>query len=101
MEEGLRGTPQYERYAEIARAYGVSFLTAGRIDFERSLEFAAGRLATIQLVLSTLGSERFGAMPARADELLAKATHGDLNRLERMVLRLLTARDWDDLLATP
>jgi predicted transposase YdaD len=59
---------------------------------------AEGRAEGERLALLRLGSRRLGA----PDRRVAAAIDGlaDLGRIERMIDRVLDARDWDDLLAT-
>jgi hypothetical protein len=60
---------------------------------------ARGRTAEAQSLVLTLGTQRFGS-PEPATEAAVRAI-ADRERLERIVARLLTATDWNDLLATP
>lgn len=46
-----------------------------------------------------VGGERFGAAPPAAEAAVQAVT--DPDRLKRMLVRVLTAAGWDDVLATP
>ncbi len=58
-----------------------------------------GRSDEARRILLRIGSQRFGA-PAEAQAAALQAIT-DLERLERMVDRVLDAADWQDLLNTP
>jgi hypothetical protein len=60
---------------------------------------ARGRTVEAQSLVLTLGTQRFGS-PAPPAEATLRAI-ADRERLERIAARLLTATDWNDLLATP
>jgi predicted transposase YdaD len=59
---------------------------------------ARGRTAEAQTLILSLGGQRFGAAPQPVEEAVRALT--DRERLERIALRVLTATDWADLLAT-
>ena len=58
-----------------------------------------GREKEIKQVIFRLGKRRFG--PAGQNHESAVQAITDLDRLERLVDRILDASDWEDLLTTP
>ena len=86
--------------------------TPGQIEnLYRDLSMTLEESTTYQLILNkgaarasqshilSLGTQRFGAPEAATEAAVRGIT--DSERLERIVARLLTATDWNDLLATP
>ncbi len=59
---------------------------------------ARGEARGVQGTVLSLGGTRFGPAPQTVETAIRDIT--DLGRLERLVARLLSATDWNDLLAT-
>jgi hypothetical protein len=58
-----------------------------------------GELKEVKKLLSLLGEDRFG--PPSEEIKTALANIEDLERLERMVRRVIAASNWQDLLQVP
>ncbi len=59
-----------------------------------------GQVETLRETVSQLGRQRFGKAASRKQKTQLNAI-ADVDRLERIRNRILTAASWDDLLATP
>jgi hypothetical protein len=60
---------------------------------------ARGRTVESQSLVLLVAGQRFGQPQAAVEAAVRAIT--DRDRLERMAARLLSATDWNDLLATP
>jgi hypothetical protein len=85
---GMRDSLTYQAILEEGRAEGEA---RGRAEGE-----ARGRADEARLLLRQLGERRFG--PANAEAVAALDRLENLDRLERLSLRVLEATSWDDLL---
>ena len=86
---GMRDSLTYQAVLEEGRAEGEA---RGRVEGE-----ARGRLEEARRLLRQLGERRFG--PPDPAVIAALASLTDLERVERVTLRLLDAASWEDALA--